>query len=139
MGAPSSAPRDLAQLTGAGDRRAFRKLYNLLAPDVFAAAAAELPDPDQAMHVLRATFCELWWLSGCFNGDPGERHIATWACDIARTRAIERRAALCLVAGDPAPTRIFWAELLASQDTSVRAIFHKVLDTADDPVPTVLA
>jgi DNA-directed RNA polymerase specialized sigma24 family protein len=135
MGPPSAALRELARRTGAGDRRAFRKLYEMLAPDVFAAASAELADSDQALQIMRATFCEVWWLSACFNDNPRDRHITSWACGIARARAIERQTALSLIALDPEPDRNFWADLLASQDTSVRAVFRKVLTPIDQPVP----
>jgi hypothetical protein len=80
---------------GAADRAAFRRLYAILAPAVLASVRTVLPDARHSMNVLRATFCEVWWMAA-----HHQRHrsiptdVQTWITDLAKARGAERRQTL---------------------------------------------
>jgi hypothetical protein len=95
----------------------------------------DLPDPIHSMHVVRATFCEVWWMCafdarcGCHRQD-----VARWVAAIAGRRCDERRHALELA---PAGHAAFWTGLLADHDEWTRFHLATMLDGHDaiDPSP----
>lgn len=118
---------------GSGDHAAFRRLYTILAPDALVAVRTELPDPAQAMHVVRATFCEVWWMSafdlrcGCRRDD-----VPKWIAKIAERRTGERCLALKLIVTDELePRGRFWAALLADLDLRTQFELATMLDGQD--------
>ncbi|HEX5144284.1 MAG TPA: hypothetical protein VFW21_10490 [Mycobacterium sp.] len=100
-----TTPATLQHLTtrvGQEDHAAFRRLYALLAPATLASIRAHLPDPVQSMHVLRATFCEVWWMCA-FDArcHTPQRDVARWVDAVATRRRDERVRALDLIAAGP--------------------------------------
>ena len=125
--------RDLAIRVGMGEHDAFRHLYAALAPATLSAIRDELPDATQSMHVVRATFCEVWWMCA-FDVRCGTRRwdMAVWIYEIASRRCCERCHALDLIAHDVAPhRRAFWAGLLADQDQRTQFELATMLDGRD--------
>jgi hypothetical protein len=104
----------LAARIGVGDHAAFRCLYGMLAPSTLAMIRGELPDTVHSAHVVRATFCEVWWM--CESDARQGTHrpdLAQWVMAIAGRRCAERCRTLAhLPAGDPT----FWLTLLADRD-----------------------
>lgn len=123
----------LTMRVGSGDHAAFRRLYTILAPDALVAVRTELPDRAQAMHVVRATFCEVWWMSafdlrcGCRRED-----VPKWIAAIAERRTGERSLALKLIVTDELePRGRFWAALLADHDQRTQFELATMLDGQD--------
>lgn len=125
----------LATRVGTGDHAAFRCLYAMLAPTTLATVRDDLPDPIHCMHVVRAVFCEVWWMCA-FDARCGcrRRHVARWVAAIAERRCGERRQALELA---PAGHTAFWTALLSDHDEWTRFQLAAMLDGHDaiDPSP----
>lgn len=126
--------RYLATRVGTGDHAAFRCLYAMLAPVTLADVRVDLSDAIHSMHVVRATFFEVWWMSA-FDARCGaqRQHVAHWVAAIAARRCDERRRALDLVAQDvsSAGQTAFWTSLLADQDLWTQFQLAATLDGHD--------
>jgi hypothetical protein len=126
--------RYLARRVGVGDHAAFRCFYGVLAPPTLASVRDDLPDPDQSMHVLRATFAEVWWMCA-FDARCGTRrqNVARWVTAVAERHCGERRRALSLTVHGAPPTSetAFWAALLNDHDVRTRFQLAAMLDGHD--------
>lgn len=125
--------QSLQQLTtqvGAGDHTAFRHLYARFAPETLASLCGYLPDRTQSMHVVRATFCEVWWMCA-FDLRCGTTHhdVPMWIAAIAQRRGLERCQALALIR-DQVDTA-FWAGLMADHDQWAHFELATMLDGHD--------
>lgn len=135
--------QQLAVRVGAGDHAAFRNLYAECAPSTLAAIRGVLPDPTHSMHVVRATFCEVWWMCAfdvrC--GAPPQ-DMWKWIADIARRRGDERGKAISLILGStPVGEAAFWTGLLHDHDRWTRFELATMLDGHDtiEPIGSGLA
>lgn len=109
----------LAIRIGAGDHSAFRRLYTQLGPEILATVRADLPDAVHSMHVVRATFNEVWWMCAFDLRCGTERNdILGWIAAIAARRGDDRRQALIRIAKNPqmASDDAFWTGLIADHD-----------------------
>jgi hypothetical protein len=134
MRATDQTLRYLATRAGTGDHDAFRCLYAMLAPATLARVRDELPDPIHSMHVVRATFCEVWWMCAFDIRCGTHRHdVARWVASIAERRCDERREALDLAVrdGPPAGQTAFWTDLLAEHDGWTQFQLATMLDGHD--------
>ena len=127
--------RELAIQVGGGDHAAFRRLYAALAPKTLAAARGEFPDPTQAMHVVRATFCEVWRMCA-FDARCGTtpHDLPMWIAAIAQRRGKERHHALALIQR-PVPPQggaAFWVGLQADHDQRTHLELATMLDGHDN-------
>ncbi len=129
MHATDQTLRYLATRVGAGDHAAFRCLYAMLAPATLANIRDAMPDPIHSMHVVRSTFCEVWWMCSFDVRCGSHRHdVARWVAAIAERRCDERRQALKLA---PAHQAAFWTALLADHDEWTRFQLAAMLDGHD--------
>lgn len=140
MRATSQPLQQLAAKAGTGDHAAFRRLYASCAPQLLAHVRSTLTDPTHSMHVVRATFCEVWWMCAfdMRGGGTPPQDIPTWIAAIANRRGGERRRALDVIHElQPAGQASFWIGLLADQDQRMRFELATMLDGLDhiDPVP----
>ncbi len=122
----------LAVRVGAGDHGAFQHLYTACAPTALAAAQGHVPDPHQSMHVVRATFCEVWWMCA-FDARCGAEtpDIPTWITAIAHRRGSERHYALHLIGELTVPGQAaFWTGLLEDHDDWARFELAALLDAS---------
>jgi hypothetical protein len=104
MGATDQTLRYLAARAGTGDHAAFRCLYATLAPATLATVRDDLPDPAHSMDVVRAVFCEVWWMCAFDVRCGAHRHdVARWVASIAERRCDERRRAMDLAVRDGTP------------------------------------
>jgi len=135
MRATDQTLRYLATRVGTGDHRAFRCLYATLAPATLARVRDDLPDGIHSMHIVRATFCEVWWMCAFDTRRGTHRHnVARWVASIAERRCDERRQALDLAAvgdGVPAGQTAFWTGLLADHDVWTQFQLATMLDGHD--------
>ena len=121
----------LAARVGVGDHAAFRCLYGMLAPPTLATIRAELPDTNHSVHVVRATFCEVWWM--CESDARQGTHrldLAQWVLAIAGRRCAERCRTLAHLACAVPPTgdTTFWLSLLADRDGWTKCQLAAMLD-----------
>jgi hypothetical protein len=133
MRATDQTLRYLATRVGTGDHGAFRCLYATVAPATLARVRDDLPDPIHSMHVVRATFCEVWWMCA-FDMRCGthRRDVARWVASIAERRCDERRQALDLAVRDaPSGQTAFWTGLLADHDVWTQFQLATMLDGHD--------
>ena len=134
MRATDQTLRYLATRAGTGDHGAFRCLYATLAPATLAGVRDDLPDPIHSMHVVRATFCEVWWMCA-FDTRCGTHRpdVARWVASIAGRRCDERRQALDLAVrdGPSAGQTAFWTGLLADHDVRTQFQLTTMLDGHD--------
>lgn len=135
MSTATQTLQELATQVGAGDHAAFRRLYAAFAPETLAAVRGDLPDPAQSMHVVRATFCEVWWMCAFDLRCGTTTHdVPMWIAAIAHRRGAERRHALNLIEmqiplhGQTA----FWAGLLADHDQWTHFELATMLDGHDN-------
>ena len=129
MHATDQTLRYLATRVGAGDHAAFRCLYAMLAPATLANIRDAMPDPIHSMHVVRSTFCEVWWMCAFDVRCGSHRHdVARWVAAIAERRCDEHRQALKLA---PAHHAAFWTALLADHDEWARFQLAAMLDGHD--------
>jgi hypothetical protein len=128
----------LATHVGAGDQAAFRQLYALLAPATLAAVLLDVPERGHAVSVVRATFCEVWWMCAFDRRrSPRHRNVPQWIAGIAERRGGERRQALDLMEGDRPATghTASWPGLLADQDQLTDRELVTMLDGQDAILP----
>ena len=119
----------LATRVGTGDHAAFRCLYAMLAPATLTTVRDDLPDPIHSMHVVRATFCEVWWMCAFDARCGSDRHdVARWVAAIAERRCDERRRALQLALTGHAA---FWIAFVADHDEWTRFHLAAMLDGHD--------
>ena len=98
--------QSLSTRVGHEDHAAFRRLYELLAPATLAGIREHLPDPVQSMHVLRGTFCEIWWMCA-FDARcrTPQCDVPRWVDAVAAQRRVERVRMLDLIAAEPPHSR----------------------------------
>jgi hypothetical protein len=107
MPADNDRLRLLVARVALGDHVAFRALYSALAPDTYDMVQAELAQSAHSGHVVRATFCEVWWLCAVELRDGGRADdIRAWIAGIAWRRCEERLRILALTpdSGEPGRT-----------------------------------
>ena len=93
MGAMSSAGSSsetsaLITRIAAGDRDAFSRFYDLLAPTAFGLIRRVLRDPEAAADVLQEVFWQVWREAPQY--DPKRGSPEAWLVMRAKTRAIDR-------------------------------------------------
>lgn len=93
MGAMSSAGASsetsaLITRIAAGDRDAFSRFYDLLAPTAFGLIRRVLRDPEAAAEVLQEVFWQVWREAPRY--DPKRGSPEAWLVMRAKTRAIDR-------------------------------------------------
>jgi len=123
----------LAAAVGAGDNAAFRRLYTACAPTALTVVRGHLADLAQSMSVVRATFCEVWWMCA-FDVRCGTKtqDIPTWITAIAHRRGAERHQALHLLRQSSRPGQAaFWREMLDAHDQRARFELATMLDGHD--------
>jgi hypothetical protein len=125
--------QELAAKVGAGDHAAFRCLYAVCAPSALAAVRGELPDLAHSMHVLRATFCEVWWMCAFdVRSGAAQQDVPTWVAAVAHRRGHERRMALDLIQVTSSPSQAaFWTGLLRDHDQWTHFELATMLDGHD--------
>ncbi|WP_421695686.1 sigma-70 family RNA polymerase sigma factor [Aestuariivirga sp.] len=85
------ASSDLAELIshiGIGDRKAFRKLYELTSPKLFAVCMRVLREQSEAEDALQEVYVKIWHNALRFSA--GEYSPISWLAAIARNHAIDR-------------------------------------------------
>lgn len=83
---------ELAELlfrSGRGDQKAFRRLYELTAPILFAACRRLLQRRELAEEALQEAYVAVWHRASDFT--PMRGAVMTWMASIARNRAIDLR------------------------------------------------
>jgi hypothetical protein len=126
--------RYLATRVGTGDHAAFRCLYAMLAPATLTMVRDDLSDAIHSMHVVRATFSEVWWTCAFDVRCGAQRQdVARWIAAIAGRRCGERRQVLDLATqgASPAGHGAFWTGLLADHDQSTQFQLAAMLDGHD--------
>jgi len=71
-----------------GDRRAFERVYDGLAPAVYGAAVGVLRDRDHAAEVTQEVMVEVWQTAARFDAARGSAR--TWVVTLAHRRAVDR-------------------------------------------------
>jgi hypothetical protein len=126
--------RYLATRVGTGDHAAFRCLYAMLAPATLTGVRDDLSDAIHSMHVVRATFSEVWWMCAFDVRCGAQRQdVKRWVATIAGRHCGERRRVLDLATRDvsPAGHGAFWTGLLADHDLSTQFQLAALLDGHD--------
>lgn len=82
----------LLQLTGAGDRTAFARLYDRLSGVLFATAYSVLNNREAAEDVLQDAFLMIWEKAPLYDASRGKP--LTWAITVTRNKSIDRLRAL---------------------------------------------
>ncbi|NRQ32135.1 ECF RNA polymerase sigma factor SigK [Nonomuraea sp. NN258] len=88
---PSGDPpglEELLQAVGRGDRGAFERLYEVLAPRVFGLVLRVLRDRAHSEEVAQEALVEVWRSAARFEPDRGS--ALAWVLTIAHRRAIDR-------------------------------------------------
>lgn len=78
----------LLQAAAAGDRAAFRALYEATAPKLFAIVLRIIRNRPVAEEVLQETYVNIWQKAERFSPEAGD--AMAWLTTIARNRAIDR-------------------------------------------------
>jgi RNA polymerase sigma-70 factor (ECF subfamily) len=89
--APVCSDAELIQRTGAGDRRAYEKLYGRYARSVFGLALRRLGDPGRAEDAVQETFASIWRSAGTYRPERGPG--APWLYGVARNAIVDRSRA----------------------------------------------
>ncbi|MER7128401.1 ECF RNA polymerase sigma factor SigK [Streptosporangium saharense] len=79
---------ELLQAVGKGDRGAFERLYEVLAPRVFGLVLRVLRDRAHSEEVAQEVLVEVW--RGAARYEPGKGSVMAWVLTIAHRRAIDR-------------------------------------------------
>lgn len=85
------ASNDLNELishTGIGDRKAFRRLYELTSPKLFAVCMRVLRERSEAEDALQEIYVKIWHNASRFSA--GDYSPVSWLAAIARNHAIDR-------------------------------------------------
>ena len=85
---PVSETSTLITRIAAGDRDAFSRFYDLLAPTAFGLIRRVLRDPEAAAEVLQEVFWQVWREAPQY--DPKRGSPEAWLVMRAKTRAIDR-------------------------------------------------
>jgi RNA polymerase sigma-70 factor (ECF subfamily) len=90
MSSPGAGSETSALITriAAGDRDAFSRFYDLLAPTAFGLIRRVLRDPEAAAEVLQEVFWQVWREAPQY--DAGRGSPEAWLVMRAKTRAIDR-------------------------------------------------
>jgi hypothetical protein len=103
----------IVEAVSRGSQEAFVMLFDRTAGTIRAELTARLPDPEQRVPMLAATYVEVWWLAGCHRG--AESDVTRWIRGILDRRIADaHRATGRHVSGEPRPSRaeLELAELL---------------------------
>jgi RNA polymerase sigma-70 factor (ECF subfamily) len=79
---------ELIRACAAGDRSAFRQLYELSSPKIFGVLVAMLRDREAAADVAQEVYVAVWRNAASFRPESGS--ALAWLATIARNRAIDR-------------------------------------------------
>jgi len=79
---------DLLVQVGRGDRLAFDRLYDALAPVVYGVARRVVRDVGMAEEITQEVLVEVWRQAPRF--DPAKGRAASWVVTIAHRRAVDR-------------------------------------------------
>ncbi|GAA2208292.1 hypothetical protein GCM10009850_037500 [Nonomuraea monospora] len=79
---------ELLQAVGKGDRGAFERLYEVLAPRVYGLVLRVLRDRAHSEEVAQEVLVEVWRSAARF--EPGKGSGLAWVLTIAHRRAIDR-------------------------------------------------
>ncbi|MFF0306877.1 ECF RNA polymerase sigma factor SigK [Streptosporangium sp. NPDC004379] len=80
--------KELLQAVGKGDREAFERLYEVLAPRVFGLVLRVLRDRAHSEEVAQEVLVEVWRSATRYEPDKGS--VLAWVLTIAHRRAIDR-------------------------------------------------
>ncbi len=86
--AESDTDTELLQLTGAGDRAAFARLYDRISGVLFATAYSVLNNKEAAEDVLQDAFLMIWEKAPLYDSTRGKP--LTWAVTLTRNKSIDR-------------------------------------------------
>jgi RNA polymerase sigma-70 factor (ECF subfamily) len=86
-GSGTSAIDEAMQQVASGDRAAFARLYDLVAPLVYGIALRVVRDPAIAEEVTQEAFVTVWRQAARF--DSGRGTAKSWICAIAHRRAVD--------------------------------------------------
>ncbi|HEX4896218.1 MAG TPA: sigma-70 family RNA polymerase sigma factor [Solimonas sp.] len=78
---------ELLLAVGAGDRRAFRRLYDATSPHLLAILIGRLGHRDAAEDVLQDCYVKIWQSAGSF--DPARGPAMAWLSTLVRNKAID--------------------------------------------------
>lgn len=78
---------ELLSATADGDRKAFRKLYDMSSAKLFGIVLRILKDQAKAEDVLQSVYLKVWGRAGSYSSDQGSP--ITWMATIARNNAID--------------------------------------------------
>ena len=84
---PGESLDSLLSRCGAGDRTAFRRLYDLQAPRLYGQAVRLTRQPQLAADAVHDAFLQVWQGSSRF--DPSRGTAETWLSSLLRYRAID--------------------------------------------------
>jgi RNA polymerase sigma-70 factor (ECF subfamily) len=85
---PASALASLLRASAGGDRRAFARLYDATAPQLFAVALRILKRRDWAEDALQEAYVSLWHHAASYRAERGAP--LAWMATIVRNRALDR-------------------------------------------------
>jgi hypothetical protein len=135
LNSPAQHLRQLAVRIGGGDKEAFRQLYRLSASYTLDDIRLELPDPVHSMHVLRGTFCEVWWtLAADARRSVEPPDMSSWMKLVARQRCVERLAGLVTIESEPPEVAMTMIRLMEIHDRSIQTQLAVMLDDAREIV-----
>lgn len=83
----SADPAALLRSVARGDRQAFRQLYDLTAPKLFAILLRMMRDRPAAEEILQDVFLRVWRNAGRYSPEMGP--AMAWLTVVARNRAID--------------------------------------------------
>jgi RNA polymerase sigma-70 factor, ECF subfamily len=81
----------LLDAVAAGDREAFRTLYDKSAPVLFGICVRLMRDRDSAQDVFQEAMTRIWWKAHLFDASKG--NAMAWMAVITRNCALSQRAA----------------------------------------------
>ncbi|MCB1676233.1 MAG: RNA polymerase subunit sigma-70, partial [Halioglobus sp.] len=79
--------RSLLSGTAAGDREAFKTLYEATSPRILGLLVQLLKQRDDAEDALQDTYIKVWHRSGDYHAERGR--VNTWLSSIARYHALD--------------------------------------------------
>ncbi len=102
---------DLILAVAAGDRGAYRQLYDKTAPKLFGIVLRMIRDRSMAEDILQDVFLRVWRNAGNFAPQTGS--AMAWLSSIARNRTIDVLRQKSLVLPDRDEPGIDWQEMIA--------------------------